>query len=173
VKKYFQSYFSSWHPAVQKLFLHADPHSFVPRPMLACPSTQFWDPQPNLTLLGDAAHVMPPFAGEGANMAMVDGLELANHLTDPEGKFHYSDLQSAISGYEKSMFKRMTKIATDTKQMEIALHSDQGINSVKKEMFGCFRCFLPILPYLVWGINWITDCLRITQKNGPRKNFSF
>ncbi len=43
---------------------------------------------PNLTMLGDAAHRMPPYAGEGVNMAMQDALELYECLTYPEFGFN-------------------------------------------------------------------------------------
>ena len=45
------------------------------------PLDQHWEVLPNFTMLGNAAHVMPPFAGEGVNMAMLDALELSEYLT--------------------------------------------------------------------------------------------
>jgi hypothetical protein len=43
-----------------------------------------------------AAHLMPPFAGEGVNMAMLDALELSKHLTSED----FIDIRSAINHYE-------------------------------------------------------------------------
>ncbi|AEA28661.1 monooxygenase FAD-binding protein [Pseudonocardia dioxanivorans CB1190] len=64
-----------------------------------------WAPQPCVTLLGDAAHLMPS-VGEGANQAMLDALELglaiAAHRTDPD---------AAIRRYEQEMFARTAPIA--------------------------------------------------------------
>ena len=42
---------------------------------------QTWDARSNITMLGDAGDLMPPFAGEGVNMAMLDALELSKCLT--------------------------------------------------------------------------------------------
>ena len=64
---------------------------------------------PNLTLLGDAAHLMPPFAGERVNMAMLDALELSDCLCNE----NFSDLQTAIASYENQMRKRAAKSAQE------------------------------------------------------------
>jgi 2-polyprenyl-6-methoxyphenol hydroxylase-like FAD-dependent oxidoreductase len=82
--------------------------SMVWRPLLSCPSNQHWDPKPNITLIGDAAHVMPPYAGEGVNMAMLDALVLSRLLLNQETS------SAAIAKYEAEMFARMQHMMKDT-----------------------------------------------------------
>ena len=78
------------------------------RPLLACPSNQHWEPKVNVTLIGDAAHVMPPYAGEGVNMAMLDALVLSKLLLSEESS------SAAIEMYEAEMFARMRDMIADT-----------------------------------------------------------
>ncbi len=55
-----------------------------------------------------AAHVMPPYAGEGVNMAMLDALVLARLLLSR------SSCSDAIAAYEVEMFARMRDMMEDT-----------------------------------------------------------
>lgn len=71
------------------------------------PLDQTWKTLPNLTMLGDAAHLMPPYAGEGVNMAMQDVLELSRCLTGE----NFADVHAAIAAYEKQMLTRSSATA--------------------------------------------------------------
>jgi len=103
---WFHANFDGWSEMWVPLFATAS--SMVWRPLLVCPADQHWEPKANLTLIGDAAHVMPPYAGEGVNMAMLDALVLSRHLLSE------SDPAGAIAAYETEMFGRMRDMTEDT-----------------------------------------------------------
>jgi 2-polyprenyl-6-methoxyphenol hydroxylase-like FAD-dependent oxidoreductase len=103
---WFHANFEGWSEMWAALFSMAS--SMTWRPLLVCPMDQQWESKTNLTLIGDAAHVMPPYAGEGVNMAMLDALVLSRQLLG-EG-----DPASAIAAYETEMFGRMRNITEDT-----------------------------------------------------------
>ncbi|GGO23851.1 hypothetical protein GCM10010116_47960 [Microbispora rosea subsp. aerata] len=52
-----------------------------------------------MTLLGDAAHLMPPL-GVGVNLAVLDAAELAPALAGS------ATIGAAVRGYEKTMLPR-------------------------------------------------------------------
>ncbi|SPZ85560.1 ubiquinone biosynthesis hydroxylase, UbiH/UbiF/VisC/COQ6 family [Sphingobacterium multivorum] len=92
---WFKVAFSSWSEQWHELFA-SNEIWFMPRPQYYFPLDETWPTLPNLTMLGDAAHRIPPYAGEGVNQAMQDAFELAENLTSD----HFPDIQTAISQYE-------------------------------------------------------------------------
>jgi len=122
VLDWFKAEYEGWDSVWQELFENAAV-PFVTRPIYCMPLDQTWEALPNMTLIGDAAHLMPPFAGEGVNMAMLDALELSEYLTGGD----FNDLQSAIATYEKQMRERASATAQDSLDSGEMLHSPGAI----------------------------------------------
>ncbi|MGW3429443.1 FAD-dependent oxidoreductase [Streptomyces melanosporofaciens] len=99
--------FPDWDEGLRALISDSD-GPLVPRPIHALPIGHRWDRTPGVTLLGDAAHLMSPFAGAGANLAMLDGAELALALTT------HNDLETALNAYETPMFARAEEAAAQS-----------------------------------------------------------
>ncbi|WP_254560715.1 FAD-dependent oxidoreductase [Dyadobacter diqingensis] len=123
VLAWFKTEFAGWDNVWLELFENAT-GSFVPRPQYCMPLDQTWEALPNLTMLGDAAHLMPPYAGEGVNMAMLDAKELSQCLLNPK----FIDLQMAIAAYENQMRSRASEIAGITLESTAALHAPEAIS---------------------------------------------
>lgn len=96
--------FGGWDPRLTAL-IEAGDGTPAPRAIEAMPTGTRWPGRPDVTLIGDAAHLMPP-VGEGANQAMLDGAELAARLAAGP-----ADPEAAIRAYEEGMFTRIGPIA--------------------------------------------------------------
>ncbi|MFG3144273.1 FAD-dependent oxidoreductase [Streptomyces sp. NPDC048243] len=90
--------YRDWSPRLRRLLTDND-GLYVDRPILALPVPHTWDHDPTVTLLGDAAHLMPPL-GVGVNLAMLDACELALALA------RNSTIEEAIHAYEATMLPR-------------------------------------------------------------------
>jgi len=119
-KEVYQDWSSKWH----ELFMSKELY-FIPRPQYYFHQNQSWETQENVTIIGDAAHRMPPFAGKGANLAMLDAVELADFLTNNQ----FSDLKTAISNFEKRMLERAAEALENTLKNGEQLH---GKNALEK-----------------------------------------
>jgi 2-polyprenyl-6-methoxyphenol hydroxylase-like FAD-dependent oxidoreductase len=122
---WFKKEYSEWSSIWYELFDNAIMPA-VPRRIYCMPFDQIWESQPNLTLLGDAAHVMPPFAGEGANTSMFDALELSKCLLSDQ----YPTLQEAIADYEGRMRSRAAKAAKQSLENGELMHSYGALNKM-------------------------------------------
>jgi len=127
VLNWFKKEYSEWSNIWYELFEEAAT-PFIPRPIYCVPLDQVWKTLPNLTIIGDAAHVMPPFAGEGANMAMLDALELSKSLTS----YEYNSLQEAILDYEIKMRKRAANAAKKSLENGEKMHSKNSLITMLK-----------------------------------------
>ncbi len=113
--------FAEWDEVWFELFENVSLPLLI-RPQYCIPFDQTWDAQPNLTVLGDAAHIMPP-SGEGVNFAMLDALDLSEFLTSE----NYDDLKSAVAAYEEPMRARASKEAQDSLEMVEWMHSENAL----------------------------------------------
>ncbi|UHG94852.1 FAD-dependent oxidoreductase [Spirosoma oryzicola] len=123
----FEGAYEGWDRIWVELFEGASLPLIV-RPQYCMPLDQSWEAQSNLTLLGDAAHLMPPYAGEGVNMAMLDALELSECLTSDQ----FADTQSAIAHYEKQLFNRFARVGRETLDNTDWMHSPEGLEKLVK-----------------------------------------
>jgi len=98
------SEFDGWAPQLTALLTDSDTAPVVRR-LYTLPIGHRWDRTPGVTLLGDAAHLVPP-NGEGANLAMLDGAELGQAIAA-----HPDDIEKALADYEQAMFPRAAEAA--------------------------------------------------------------
>ncbi|MFI0572426.1 FAD-dependent oxidoreductase [Streptomyces tendae] len=95
--------YAGWSPRILRLITEND-GAYVDRPLFALPVPHTWRHTPGVTLLGDAAHLMPPL-GVGVNLAMLDAAELALALA------RSATVDDAVRTYEKTMLPRSAEIA--------------------------------------------------------------
>jgi 2-polyprenyl-6-methoxyphenol hydroxylase-like FAD-dependent oxidoreductase len=92
-----QGIYNAWSPNLVDLLKACS--DFVERPIFSLTTDFRWEPRPGLTLIGDAAHLMPP-VGLGVNLAMLDASDLGLALEQT------ADRQEAIRQAEVRIMDR-------------------------------------------------------------------
>ena len=104
-----ERYFGDCHDDLKRVIATEASDGLIPRPLYMLPVGLTWRSRPGLTLLGDAAHLMTPFAGVGVNVALADALSLATALKKRKDAFNSNlseSLAHALQEYEEPMFER-------------------------------------------------------------------
>ena len=81
----------------------------------------------SVTLIGDAAHPMSPFKGQGANQALLDALSLAREIFKNCQSFNWKETElreSILAGYEAEMLERSSIKVKDSAAAAEFLHSE-------------------------------------------------
>jgi 2-polyprenyl-6-methoxyphenol hydroxylase-like FAD-dependent oxidoreductase len=113
--------FAGWAPALVYLIERGD--FIAVRPLYALPIGYVWKSRSGLTLLGDAAHLMSPFSGEGVNLALADAVDLAEALIRGES-------WEVIVAREAAMMRRAWPAAEGAAEGLNAAFSSDGATHV-------------------------------------------
>ncbi|KAF2462812.1 salicylate hydroxylase [Lindgomyces ingoldianus] len=130
--------FGKWAPSLQDLLATAcdedtkdnpgSPADIAPMYML--PIGHRWETRMGATLVGDAAHLMTPWAGEGVNIALWDSLDLAHTLggmPEAENAAKWQEaLEPRLRGFEEGMLTRAKEKAEETAKNKDMLLSENG-----------------------------------------------
>jgi 2-polyprenyl-6-methoxyphenol hydroxylase-like FAD-dependent oxidoreductase len=121
--------YANFAPEIKRLVTDFDTtagDTIATRALYMLPVGLHWPSVPGVTVIGDAAHLMTPFAGEGVNMAMQDALELALSIIEQP-----HDLAAAVASYEKGMFPRAEQVTQKTWRSTLSRFAPGGIREFR------------------------------------------
>lgn len=109
-----QTLTSHWHPSIRSILTEQDPSAAASLTFLAANPVDLVSPSDSdsgsgrqrtpITLLGDAAHPMPPVGGFGANAAFLDAAALCDALCCD------GDVARRVQSYEREMYARAQSV---------------------------------------------------------------
>lgn len=101
----------------------------------------------NVTLIGDSAHPMSPFKGQGANQALLDALSLARIITlncRPKSEWRNLGIRkAALYEFEEEMLTRNQSKVTDSAKAAKFLHSETVLHRANEPRGRCLNHLKP------------------------------
>ena len=153
IVKYIRAQFEGSTPELQQIVDRVDA-PFVTK-MYDRPPLTHWS-RGRATLLGDAAHPMYPFLGQGANMAIEDAAALAVTVA----KHGEDGVEAALREYEALRIPRASKVATVAHERgDALLLSDPKAIEMRNERLRAMRQTDP-QAQAAWGWLWSYDAVR-------------
>lgn len=117
VEKFLNKLFADWNVVFKDLFRVTNEYRGFPLRVFS--DFESWKPHTNITLAGDAAHVMPPFGGLGVNLGLLDALNLTENLTNGQ----FPDIKTALEDYETKMIAYLNPILSDAAGADERIHT--------------------------------------------------
>lgn len=93
----------------------------------------------SVTLIGDAAHLMPPYSGIGVNLAMTDAYELSEAISSTLRESEAPDkavISRKLRTFERDMFTRSKQHAIETAQNQEMMYSEDSAQRLKAFLAG-------------------------------------
>lgn len=131
MKKEVMKRISQWHQPIPEIVFATDPSRITGYPVYDREAITMDDLSHlnNATIIGDAAHPMSPFKGQGANQAILDALSLARNISkycSGNSTWKEQGLRKTVLGeFEQEMTKRTQKKVIDSAIATNNLHSQE------------------------------------------------
>ncbi|PSK54348.1 Kynurenine 3-monooxygenase [Elsinoe australis] len=140
-KEHSLSYFRDWDPRLRKLIEVADDTEPWYGNICSLPVGTRWAHRPGITLIGDAAHALVPWAGEGVNLSLEDSVKLADAIiaasqtASEKGTVSKEVLSAKVQEYEEDMFVRAKKTSEMSYDMMNAMFYETGAPDLTVEKY--------------------------------------